>query len=116
MATMTEHEQGGAADQGLDELDALLSLDVEQAETALALANAAASIDLLAALREARERSGLSDGDLVARLGPGARLVLDEVDHLGADPRLSSVRRYASAIGARLELAVGTLPMADLPG
>lgn len=114
MVTMTGDEQA-AGGRGLNELDALLGLDLQQVNTALALANAAAGIELLAALREARERSGLSEADLAERLGEDARLVLDEVVPLGADPRLSSVRRYAGAIGARLELTVDADPTGALP-
>lgn len=115
MVTMTGDEQA-AGGGGLNELDMLLGLDVQQAGTALALANAAAGLELLAALREARERSGLSEADLAERLGEDARLVLEEVVPLGADPRLSSVRRYAGAIGARLELSVDADPTGGLPG
>lgn len=116
MAAMAGDERIGVSSEGLDELDALLGLDVEQADAALAVANSEAGIDLLQALRDARERSGISDADLAERLGSDAHLVLDEVGRLGADPHLSSLRRYAGAIGVRLELAVSIEASADLPG
>lgn len=114
MGGMTLGGQSATRDEGLGELDALLGVDVDQPGAALALANSEASVDLLAALREARARCAISEADLVERLGAAAHLVLDEVEHLGGDPRLSSLRRYAGAIGARLEVGVSTAAPAHL--
>lgn len=106
MACMTDHRQGAPGAGGLDEFDALVGLDMERLAVALMLANSSASLDLLIALRAARERSGIGGDELARRLGTDARELLEEVEHLGGDPRLSSVLRYAGAVGATLELTV----------
>jgi transcriptional regulator with XRE-family HTH domain len=57
----------------------------------------------ISALREARRRRGWSQADLAARLGT-TQSALARLEGGGADPRLSTVQRYADAVGATLTL------------
>ena len=93
-------------DHGLEELDALLDPDPGDPTTRLATANSEATIGLIASLREARGRAGLRQRDVAERMGLKRQSSVADVERLGSDPHLSTLRRYATAIGARLELAV----------
>lgn len=93
-------------DHGLEELDALLGLDPDDPTTRLATANSEATIGLIASLRQARERAGLRQRDVAERMGLKRQSSVADVERLGSDPHLSTLRRYATAIGARLELTV----------
>lgn len=91
---------------GLEGLDALLGLDLDAPATRLAMANSEATIDLIASLREAREGAGLRQRDVAERMGLKRQSSVADVERLGSDPHLSTLRRYATAIGARLDLSV----------
>lgn len=69
-----------------------------QVAAGLGAINTSATIAALAALRSARTGAGLSRAQVAASLAP--------IEQPGADPRLSSLTRYATAIGARLEITV----------
>lgn len=55
--------------------------------------------DLLDELRQIRRRSGLTQREVADRLGVVQETV-SAFERLGNDPRLSSIRRYALAVGA----------------
>jgi ribosome-binding protein aMBF1 (putative translation factor) len=67
----------------------------------LASANANADIALILALRNARREAGLSHEDVAMKLGVTADAVR-EVESLSAEHNLSTLRRYALAIGVRV--------------
>lgn len=93
-------------DEGLEELDALLGLDLDDPVTRLGIDNSEATIGLIASLREARERAGLRQRDVAERMGLKRQSSVADVERLGSDPHLSTLRRYATAIGVRLDLSV----------
>jgi transcriptional regulator with XRE-family HTH domain len=55
----------------------------------------------VAALRAARIRAGLSQAEIAARTGT-TQSAIARMESPGADPRLSTVERYAHALGTRL--------------
>ncbi len=54
-------------------------------------------------LREARERSGLTQADLAGRLGTSQQAV-SQAERSDANPTVSLMRRWAEACGAELEI------------
>lgn len=76
-----------------------------QVAAGLGAVNTSATIAALAALRSARTGASLSRAQVAERAGLVAAS-LTPIEQPGADPRLSSPARYATAIGARLEITV----------
>lgn len=68
----------------------------------IAEALAAADIGMLAALVRIRREKGLTQEDVAQALGRDKSTV-SRFERLDSDPRLSTVRRYACAIGALIE-------------
>jgi transcriptional regulator with XRE-family HTH domain len=78
-------------------------------------------------LRSARQKSGLSQAAIAARMGT-TQSAIARIEAIGSDPRLSTVERYVRALGGRLVFAeqtatlartaaeVATLVTADAPG
>lgn len=60
--------------------------------------------DLLASLREQRESRGLSQQTVGRHMGTTQPAVA-RLENAGADPRLGTLKRYAEAVGATLEVA-----------
>lgn len=56
-------------------------------------------------LREARERAGLTQADLAARLGCSQQAVA-QAERPDANPTVRLLRRWAAATGCRLEIAL----------
>ena len=56
-------------------------------------------------LREAREAAGLNQSELATRLGCTQQAV-SQAERWASNPTIELVRRWATAVGARLELAL----------
>lgn len=56
-------------------------------------------------LREARERAGLTQRELAARLGTTQQAV-SQAERWEANPTVESMRRWSEACGARLEIEI----------
>jgi DNA-binding XRE family transcriptional regulator len=67
---------------------------------------------LMRALADARERAGLTQAEVAERMGTSQPAVA-RLERAEADPRLSTVERYAEVVGRRLNLAVA---VAAAPG
>lgn len=94
-----------AGDAFLDRIAADLGIDQASAEQRRADALVANDVEFLRALVGLRRSKGLSLPEVAARMGVAESAVADfEAD--GADPDLSTIRRYAHAIGARLSCTV----------
>lgn len=86
----------------MSDLDDLLSLDSNDPKDALAeelVRGDFAWIDQLIALRK---RHGLSQAEVAARMGRSQSVVSD-IETMSTDPRLSTLRRYALAIGVAVK-------------
>src|SRR5690625_4182142 len=59
------------------------------------------ALELLLRLRRERERLGLSQTEVARRMGRN-QSVVSNLERLGADPRWSSIRRYATALGVEI--------------
>lgn len=86
-----------------DALDALLGLDHTDPMTALMVHNSQQTIGLIYTLRTWRIEQGIDDEQLATQLGVSVP-DLAQWERLGADLRLSQLRRYANAVGLRLAL------------
>lgn len=62
--------------------------------------------DLLASLTARRAEAGLSQTELAARMGTSQSAVA-RLEAGGADVRLSTLERYAAALGGHLEMRYG---------
>jgi transcriptional regulator with XRE-family HTH domain len=62
-------------------------------------------MDLIRRLIAVRQDRGLTQDDVAARLGRSQSVVSD-FERLGGDPHLSSVYRYATAVGASVDWMV----------
>ena len=62
--------------------------------------------ELLIRLRKARLQKGLSQADVAARIGT-TQSAIARLESGAADPRLSTVQRYAEAVGADLDARAG---------
>lgn len=78
---------------GIDRRDPGALARIAQAENAYAF---------VARLRERREELGLTQREVAARMNRDPAVV-SNIERLGADPRWSSLRRYASALGVVIE-------------
>lgn len=95
-----------------DPLNELLGIDLADPLQNLACLLVASDDSLMTALREHRLlRTTLSVAEVARRMGtkPSAVMALELP---GADPKLSTVRRYALAIGALVKHEVTTPPKA----
>lgn len=84
-----------------DELDRLLEVDLNDPETRLAIhlvAEDSAVIPKLVAIRKAK---GMSQTDVARELGL-AQSTVAQFESNAHDPRLSTIRRYAHAVGAKI--------------
>lgn len=69
----------------------------------LALHNSSNSYDLMFSLVQARKDAGLKQPDVAERMGVSQQAV-SKIEGMDGDPKLSTLRRYATAIGACLDL------------
>lgn len=93
-----------------DEIARELGIDMDDPEEQLARDLAIADDELLEELVRLRHECGMSQQDVATALGRH-RSAISNFERLGSDPHLSTIRRYAAAIGARIthhvELARG---------
>lgn len=82
-------------------LDELLGIDPNDPATRVSLDNSTADLDLIERLRQVRQELGVSRADLTVRMGSKLATVID-FERLGGDPHLSTIRRYADALGVRI--------------
>ncbi|GAA4018703.1 hypothetical protein GCM10022247_47910 [Allokutzneria multivorans] len=86
----------------MDELDLLLGFDEEDDQQRLAAELVEADYDWVAALVALRKRRGLTQTQLGELMGRSQSVVSD-IESMSTDPRLSTLRRYAMAVGASVE-------------
>lgn len=86
----------------MDDLDELLGIDPNDPVQRLANDLTANDLDLIAGLVKIREAKGLTRAEVADRMGTTPHAV-GELESASADPRLSTLRRYAIAIGASVE-------------
>lgn len=80
----------------------------------LAAALARQTYGLLFGLIEVRGQRGLSQADVADVLGVSQQAV-SKFEQMDSDPRLSTVRKYALAVGAQFSIAVGPHDFTQLP-
>lgn len=94
----------------METLDQLLAvLGLEGSDTELADHLAREDQLLMTRLVEARRASGLSQADMAERLEVSQASV-SKFERLGNDPRLSTIRRYAAALGVSIRHHVDAEP------
>jgi len=86
---------------GADDLTAMFGIDSRDPGHALALDLARADQQLIEDLIAARVTAGLQQKDVAARIRRDPAVV-STFEKLGGDPRLSTIRRYARAVGVRV--------------
>ncbi len=86
----------------MDDLDDLLGIDPNDPVQHLANTLVSNDYDLLTSLVKIREARGLTRFDVAALMATTPEFV-GELESASADPRLSTLRRYALAIGASVE-------------
>lgn len=84
------------------DLDAILGIDWSDPTEQNAAQLVSADEDLLDDLARLRESQGLSQRDVAERLGVG-QSAISRIESGRRDPHLSTLRRYALALGARVE-------------
>ncbi|WP_133903976.1 helix-turn-helix transcriptional regulator [Actinophytocola oryzae] len=89
----------------MDEFDAAMGITDPDPKQLLARALTAADYGWIRQLIEVRKRKGLSQADLGKLMGRSQSVVSD-IESMSGDPRLSTLRRYALAVGANVEHVV----------
>lgn len=84
-----------------DDLEAMLGIDTDDPEYALASHLATEDDDLLEGLVAMRKDKGLTQKQVAERMNRDPSAV-SKFETLGADPHLSTIRRYASAVRAKV--------------
>jgi len=84
-----------------DELFELLGLDLDDSEVADALEDDANLANLMRSLHRLREARRLTQADIAERMGTTQSAVSD-LERTAVDPRISTLQRYARAVGASL--------------
>lgn len=90
----------------MTELDDLLPPEFKSDEDQLALDLAREGQTLLVRLIEARKSAGLTQEQVAEILGL-SQATISAFERLGNDPRLSTIRRYARAVGVMVSHHVG---------
>lgn len=88
-----------------DDLLTELGIDLDDAEVVADRADAAELGDLVESLVRLRRELGLRQKD-VARIIGSTQSAVSDFERIGGDPRLTTIQRYARALGARVHLAV----------
>lgn len=83
----------------------LLGLDADDQETVALDDATAGDMDLLQRLVQVRRDQGLTQRDVARRMGRSQPNV-SAFERIGGDPHLSTIRRYAAAVGARVRWQV----------
>ncbi len=87
--------------RGVDDLTEMFGIDPADPGHLLALDLARADQQLIEDLIAARVAAGLQQKDVAARIRRDPAVV-SIFEKLGGDPRLSTIRRYARAVGVRV--------------
>ncbi|ASY33550.1 MULTISPECIES: helix-turn-helix domain-containing protein [unclassified Streptomyces] len=90
-----------------EHLAGLLGLDPGDADTRAAAADTEALMTLVETLVKHRKKCGITQKQ-VARHMETTQSAVSDFERLGGDPRLSTVMRYARAVGLKLRLGVHT--------
>lgn len=88
-----------------DEIDDLLGIDTEDPMQRLAIELVESDDQLMRKLVECRHRQGLTQGEVGRRMGVTQPAVA-AFERPDADPKLSTIRRYALAIGVLVKHSV----------
>jgi DNA-binding XRE family transcriptional regulator len=96
---------GSDLDGDRDDLDTLLDEEMRDPVFRGAYEDAAARSALLQALVEQRGERRVSQGEVAARMGTTQSAVSD-LERGATDPRLSTLQRYARAVGCALHLVL----------
>lgn len=91
--------------QAPDDFDAYLTEQMKDPEFLAAYEDAAARESVMDALVAARKSAGLSQTEVARRMGI-RQPTLSAMENEGPDPRLSTLFRYARAVGLRLHVNV----------
>lgn len=89
----------------VDDLDVYIAEQMQNPQFAGAYADAETRAALLAGCVKARKNSGLTQTD-VARIMETTQSAVSEFEGGGTDPRLSTLQRYARAIGAEIVVSL----------
>jgi transcriptional regulator with XRE-family HTH domain len=84
-----------------------LGLDAHDPEVVEGLEDAAALVDLVNDLVALRQALGIVQRQVAERMST-TQSAISDFERIGGDPRLSTVQRYARALGARLALDLDT--------
>lgn len=93
-------------------LDELLGEEYRSPAAKLYLELAREDQNLLAKLIEARKANSLSQDDIAKAMGV-TQATVSAFERLGNDPKLSTIRRYAKAVGAMIRHQVDVNPVAS---
>lgn len=85
----------------MDTLASLLGIDPEDSHSQLAGALSEEHLKLMDELVNQRVEAGLSQDDVASRMGV-TQPTVSSIEKLGSDLKLSTVRRYALAVGAMI--------------
>ena len=88
-----------------DQLEEFLGLDTSNQEDRLAVHLAEQDELLIDQLVQMRKDAGLRQADVATRIDRD-QATISNFERLGGDPRLSTIRRYALAVGASIDHAV----------
>lgn len=88
-----------------DSVLSTLGYDTDDPEVQGACEDARLHMDLIDTLVNARDDQGLSQSD-VARLMNTTQSAISNFERLGGDPKLSTIMRYARAVGVRVRHTV----------
>lgn len=90
-----------------NELLGLLGMDPDEPHTQRALRDAAEVERLVDTLVSLRTRLGISQAEVAAEMET-TQSAVSKFERAGGDPRISTLQRYAAAIGARVRFGVGS--------
>ncbi|MGH3489287.1 MAG: helix-turn-helix domain-containing protein [Actinopolymorphaceae bacterium] len=95
-----------------DDLDAFLADQLQDPAFAAAYEDAHARADLLAGCVRLRKESGVTQAQVARAMGTTQSAVSD-LEAGATDPQLTTVQRYARAVGGRLEVSVSAPGQAE---
>lgn len=103
MVRFEQHHMDMAGPDGPDDLELDLAERLKDPQFAAGFEDAASRVGLLKACLAGRKSADLTQAE-VARLMETTQSAISELESGGTDPRLSTLQRYARAIGCRLDL------------
>lgn len=106
---MTKQLRDVLAD-GPDELQVALADQMRDPAFAAAYADEQERLRVSASLAKTRRDASMSQKDVARAMGT-TQSAVSELEHGATDPQLSTIQRYARAIGTRLDLGVGSVEL-----